>query len=477
MVKIDPNAPKKKKILLLSDDCRLKSGVGTVSYEIIKNTCHKYDWVQIAGALKHPDHGKPAIDVSDEFRQSTGCDHANVKLYPQDGYGDEETIRRILKVENPDMICHFTDPRFWGWLYAMENELRQTTPLAYLNIWDDLPFPHWNEPFYDSCDLLMAISKQTYNINKEVCKRTPRVEGKDLFYVQHGIDENKFFPVGDSNIEYEKIKEQMLKGKEYDFIAFYNSRNIRRKGTSDLILAFKKFCKLLKPEEASKCLLFLHTDPVDPNGTDLPSVYENLANETNVAFSSGKVDSNILNYMYNLADVTCNPSSAEGFGLSHMESLMAGTPTIATVLGGLQDQMGFKVNGEELSVSHLSSEIPSNSTGELSTEHGEWTLPLWPQLNLQGSPTTPYIYDSRPSISQITNQLKVWYDMGRDKRKAKGMKGREWAIENNFTAKGMATAFESAVDTCFENFKPRESVYFANITKEEEPTYTIGEIL
>ena len=46
----------------------------------------------------------------------------------------------------------------------------------YYNIWDDLPFPHWNESAYESCDMLMAISQQTYNINKNVCVRKPRIE-------------------------------------------------------------------------------------------------------------------------------------------------------------------------------------------------------------------------------------------------------------------------------------------------------------
>ena len=138
--------------------------------------------------------------------------------------------------------------------------------------------------------------------------------------------------------------------------------------------------------------MVLHTDPVDQHGTDLPAVVKALCPYP-VAFSDKKLSTQQLNWLYNIADVTCNPSSAEGFGLSHMESLMAGTPTIATVIGGLQDQMGFKVNGEELNVNHLTENIPSNSTGKLSKEHGEWTYPLWPQMNLQGSPQTPYIYD------------------------------------------------------------------------------------
>ena len=35
----------KKKILLLSDDLRMSSGVGTMSREIVMGTIDKYDWV------------------------------------------------------------------------------------------------------------------------------------------------------------------------------------------------------------------------------------------------------------------------------------------------------------------------------------------------------------------------------------------------------------------------------------------------
>ena len=42
-----------------------------------------------------------------------------------------------------------------------------------------------------------------------------------------------------------------------------------------------------------------------------------------------------MNLMYNMADVTVGISSNEGFGLSTAESLMAGTPIIVNVTGGL----------------------------------------------------------------------------------------------------------------------------------------------
>lgn len=91
-----------------------------------------------------------------------------LRLYPVDGYGDEEILFQIMSLEKPDAIMHFTDPRFWGWLYNIEHQIRQKIPLTYLDIWDDLPYPMWNKPFYKCCDALFAISKQTDNINKWV---------------------------------------------------------------------------------------------------------------------------------------------------------------------------------------------------------------------------------------------------------------------------------------------------------------------
>ena len=54
----------KKKILLLSDDLRMSSGVGTVSKNFVLGTLDKYDWVQAGGAIKHPEEGK-IVDMND----------------------------------------------------------------------------------------------------------------------------------------------------------------------------------------------------------------------------------------------------------------------------------------------------------------------------------------------------------------------------------------------------------------------------
>ena len=58
------------------------------------------------------------------------------------------------------VIMIYTDPRFWIWLFHMEHEIRQNIPIFYYNIWDDWQ-PQYNENYYESCDLIMNISKQT----------------------------------------------------------------------------------------------------------------------------------------------------------------------------------------------------------------------------------------------------------------------------------------------------------------------------
>ena len=75
---------KKRKILLFSDDLRMSSGVGTMSREIVMGTLDKFDWVQVGGAIKHPDSGK-IIDMNEAVRKETGIEDASLKVYPTDG--------------------------------------------------------------------------------------------------------------------------------------------------------------------------------------------------------------------------------------------------------------------------------------------------------------------------------------------------------------------------------------------------------
>ena len=72
---------KKKKILLLSDDLRMSSGVGTVSKEFVLGTMNHYDWAQLGGAIKHPDEGK-VVDMKDALKEDFDIDDGYLKIYP-----------------------------------------------------------------------------------------------------------------------------------------------------------------------------------------------------------------------------------------------------------------------------------------------------------------------------------------------------------------------------------------------------------
>ena len=145
----------RKKILFLCDDIRMHSGVATMAREIVIGTCHKYNWVNVGAAINHPEVGKK-LDLSQDTGNRCNVEDASVFLYPQNGYGDSTILRKFLDLEKPDAVFIFTDPRYWEWLFAIENEIRAKCPLVYLNIWDDLPAPYYNESYYDSCDMVIG---------------------------------------------------------------------------------------------------------------------------------------------------------------------------------------------------------------------------------------------------------------------------------------------------------------------------------
>ena len=154
---------KRKKILLLSDDLRFPSGVGTMSKELVLGTCHHFNWVQIGAGINHPDAGK-ILDLNASVTEETGVEDPSVRIIPSNGYGDSQLVRRVLTEEKPDALMMFTDPRYWIWLFNMEREIRSRIPIFYLNIWDNPPYPMYNKAYYKSCDGLFGISKQTVNI-------------------------------------------------------------------------------------------------------------------------------------------------------------------------------------------------------------------------------------------------------------------------------------------------------------------------
>jgi glycosyltransferase involved in cell wall biosynthesis len=454
----------KKTILLLSDDFRMHSGIATMSREIILGTIHKYNWIQVGAAINHPEVGK-ILDVSDDIKNTTGIQDSACIIYPYNGYGDADLIRMLLNRHKIDGILHFTDPRYWVWLYEIEHEVRQQVPLMFYHIWDDLPDPEYNRNFYESCDWIGCISKQTYGITKRVGKLTngktwqPR-EDWQVKYVQHGVSP-AYKPLIETEISQE-IKKRVYEGNQYDFVIFWSSRNIRRKQPSDVIWAYKMFCDKLTEEQKKKCLLLMHTQKVDHNGTDLPAVIGKIAPDVNIKFSENSMPIEMINEMINLSDISINICGNEGFGLTTAEATMAGLPSILLVTGGLQDQCGFrwKDTGELLTEEDYFriGSLHDWRKFEDKVESGEWVKPLWARAQtMQGSVPTPYIIDDKVDVYELADAIKYWYDIPKEERKLKGLKGREYFLsENGFYAKKMCEKILDGIETTFQKWKPRK---------------------
>ena len=449
----------KKTILLLSDDLRMSSGIATMSKEFVFGTIDKYNWVQLGAAIDHPDKGKE-FDMNDDVRKLTGVDDAELRLIPWAGYGDANILRQLMMKFRPDAILHFTDPRYWQWLYEIESEVRENIPILFYHIWDDLPDPDYNRSYYESCDWLGCISKQTYGIVSRVGKiDSPTItplQDWQVDYVPHGINEHIFKP---ENVDTD-FKKNILGGKDYKFVLFWMNRNIKRKQPSDVIWAYKKFVDTLPEEDRDKVVLIMHTKPIDDNGTNLIAVKKKICPDYEVLFSTNRISQEQLNQLYNISDVTINIAGNEGFGLTTAESLMAGTPIIVAVTGGLQDQCGFSVDGKELTAEDYKEigSLHEYKKWEDKVEHGEWVKPVWPKVQtMVGSVPTPYIIDDKVDVDDVADAIRYWYDMNPMERKNAGSNGREWMLKKGgLNREHMCKSMSDGIDKALKNFTPKK---------------------
>ncbi len=376
----------KIKVLTLSDHPLSPSGVGTQTKYVMDALLRtgRFQILSLGGAIKHNDYTPKYVDEYGE----------DWKIIPVDGYGTPEMIRSLLRNEKPDMMWIMTDPRFYEWLWAMENEIRPLCPLVYYHVWDNYPPPHFNKKFYESNDYIVSISKLTHDIVSKVAPNVPNT------YIPHAVNGDFFVPV-----DKDQARAQVLPEDDRDkFIVFWNNRNARRKQSGTLIYWWKDW--LDKRDLHGKAQLIMHTEPKDPHGQDLEYIVHHLGlNKKQVLFSTQKVPTDQMHMFYNIADVTVNISDAEGFGLATLESLSCGTPIIATMTGGLQEQVvgSLGMNG----------------------------IGLYPSAkSIIGSQQVPYIYEDRISKKAFLAALNQMYDGGKEFRTELGLNGRNHVLSN-----------------------------------------------
>jgi hypothetical protein len=106
---------------------------------------------------------------------------------------------------------------------------------------------------------------------------------------------------------------------------------------------------------------------------------------------------------------------------------MAGTPIVVNMTGGLQFQVGdWWYDLEDFSDQDLLNKVAKNSYKNDITKF--FGVPLWPETrSCVGSQQIPYIYEDRVSQNSIAKALLELYKNGREKNRARGALGSEWA--------------------------------------------------
>ncbi len=384
----------KKKILVLSDHPLSPSGVGTQTKYMIEALLKtgRYQFICLGGAIKHHDYTPIKVE-------GWGNDWV---IYPVDGYGNHEIIRSLLQKEKPDVLWFMTDPRFYEWLWEIENEIRANVPMMYYHVWDNFPYPQFNGKYYRSNDKVVCISKVTHEILQNVA---PEIDSQ---YLPHAVHSNIFKPPTTPE-EHAACKDLRNKILEHCAIKnpnkkifFWNNRNARRKQSGTLIWWFKEW---LDKVGHDKAMLVMHTDAQDPHGQDLPHIIQQLGLEGQVLLSTQKVTPEELATFYKTIDYTINISDAEGFGLATLESLACGSPIIVNMTGGLQEQVTDGKNWFGWGIS------PSSKT-------------------VIGSLQVPYIYEDRINQGEFEACLNKALKLTKKRYNAMSKAGREHVLKN-----------------------------------------------
>jgi len=403
---------KKIKILMISDHPLSPSGVGTQTKYVCEALLKtgRYQILCLGGAIKHNDYKPVHVEPYGE----------DFVIMPVDGYGTHQIIRSVLSTKRPDILWFMTDPRFYGWLWEIEDEIRAHIPMVYYHVWDNYPFPLYNKNFYDSNDVIASISKVTYDIVSNVA---PDVENH---YIPHAVNGDIFKKITEEQKRefYKDASPFPEDDLDKKFIFFWNNRNARRKQSGTLLYWFKEF---LDDVGHDKARLIMHTEPNDPNGQPLVYIMENLGLvDGQVILSKEKIPPEILSCMYNISDCTINISDAEGFGLATLESLSCETPIIVTMTGGLQEQV---------------------------TDGKEWFgIGIDPSSkSIIGSQQVPYIYEDRISKEDFIAALKKMMNMSKEEREELGRKGSEH-VRKNYNFEDFGKKWVELMDSVHENY-------------------------
>lgn len=293
----------KKPKLLWVGDLAAKTGFGRVGGAVLPRLREDYEIVVLACNW----HGDPTEEQK------------MFKMYPasnrfQQAPFGEERIREIVEREEPDIVCTLNDPWIASDQYRRIQDLHQQKKFkfcGYLTM-DSYNWVSGIDPHINDWDALISFTEfGAYEFIKAGIR-------KPISVIPHGLDTWDFYPMD------KKEARKKLGLAEDTFICFNGNRNQFRKRIDVTISAFAKFAvgrpdtRLylhmgLKDQGWDVMPLFareMQKQGLDPNGRIIMSA--NTPHPPNV-----EVD--LLNTIYNAADVGINTTKGGGWELVSFE--------------------------------------------------------------------------------------------------------------------------------------------------------------
>lgn len=293
----------KIRIMWCSDFMQAPTGYGTVTRNILERLLKTGKYEIYHQAFQYM--GQPCdINGIHILPMNRECNPPNVA---------RDVISMHIEKYKPDVVIFLCDSFFVTYLADPNYNLGKAKTIFYMPI-DGEPIPFGCDGVFRRVDKIIAMS----NYGKETIKKNLNI---DCSVIYHGYDSGVYKP-----LDTKELRKKL--GLENKFVIGVVGRNQGRKKHTELFKAFKEYLKK-NPDD----LLYMHTDPLDPQGDNLIAFAQYLKIEKSVLFTKMPgfcygIDVEKLNEIYNIFDVHTLTTTGEGFGIPILESMSCGVPNV-----------------------------------------------------------------------------------------------------------------------------------------------------
>lgn len=319
------------KLMIIAPDVNLTTGLAKVTYSILQELT-KIPWLSI---VHFAIQGIQSGSIRKPISKVKTINAAEMESYKGRGFCLKECITAIQK-ENPTIVLIYNEI---GIVSGYIEEIRRSSMKRTFQLWTylDENYDSHPQPFIDvinrDCDRVFVYTKGWRENLKEQGVTRP------IDIMNLGVDTKIYRTIP------KEIARQSA-GIPKDVFMFLNAnKNIARKRLDVLVIAF---VKLISKYPTKPIFLMCISDKGDKGGYQIFDIFgrelmnRGLAPDT---FSNRLLLSNQqvpykdedMNMFYNMADVTVSAAEAEGWGLTHLESMATGNPQIVPDITGFKE--------------------------------------------------------------------------------------------------------------------------------------------